>query len=271
MKSNVYLKIAISTLVLFIVGLLPLFTTEILFDKSFLFWKLISDLLIVILALYFIENTSLHGFKLIVTIFTLFFVIGHFNILIEAYIFNVTDRKETVLQIVYGFVINLIMAPIFVRIFEKKDKKNALPLYEKRSVIKWIWKVFVGIFLYIFFYLLAGFILQMVYPELLDFYEGKIPSFDIMIGTQVFRGLIFVLIAILILRTLIIKPWKKAIYIGIFFAFVGGVLPLIIPNELMPYSIRMAHLIEVLSSNFIYGVLLAYLLLQKRVVLNADN
>ena len=136
---------------------------------------------------------------------------------------------------------------------------------KKRSVFNWIWRIVVGIFLYLFLYLTAGFILQATYPELLDFYKDKIPPFDLMIGTQFLRGLIFVVVAILILRTLKELKSKKAIFIGLVFAILGGIAPLIIPNDLMPHNIRMGHLFEVGSSNFIYGFILAYLLSQQQI------
>lgn len=263
MKSNVYLKVGLSTLVLFVLGHIQGFNVEILSNVHFLFWKSLSDLLIVLLLAYYILNSSLFGMKLALSVFAIFFIIGNFNILIEAYIFNVTDRSETGKQMIYGFMYCIIASFLFVKIFDKWQGENVMNSFEKRNVFSWIWRVFVGIILYIFLYLLAGFILQAVYPELLTFYQDKIPSFDVMIGTQVYRGLIFCLIAMLILRTLKLSMLRRAIYIGLVFAILGGIAPLIIPSELMPRYIRMGHLVEVGTSNFLYGFILSFLLRQK--------
>ena len=62
------------------------------------------------------------------------------------------------------------------------------------------------------------------------------------------------------LQTLNISVVKKAILIGLTFAILGGIAPLIPPNELMPSYVRLGHGFEVGISNFIYGILLALLL-----------
>ncbi len=67
------------------------------------------------------------------------------------------------------------------------------------------------------------------------------------------------------LRTLNIALSKKAVLIGLTFAVIGGIAPLIPPNELMPAYVRLGHGFEVGISNFIYGVLLAILLRSKSV------
>ena len=263
MKTNIYFKVAVSTLVLFLLDYF--FNNEVIYGINVFIWKLLSDLLIVLLLTYYILNSSLRGFKLAVAVFVILFIIGNFNIIIEAYIFNVTTRKETSIQILHGFIIAFIASPIFININNKWKGKTDTIFFKKRSVFSWIWRIVVGIFLYLFLYLTAGFILQATYPELLDFYKDKIPPFDLMIGTQFLRGLIFVVVAILILRTLKELKSKKAIFIGLVFAILGGIAPLIIPNDLMPHNIRMGHLFEVGSSNFIYGFILAYLLSQQQI------
>jgi hypothetical protein len=56
---------------------------------------------------------------------------------------------------------------------------------------------------------------------------------------------------------------KKAVLIGLIFSILGGIAPLILPNEVMPLNLRMGHLFEVGISNFLYGFLLGYILSQK--------
>ena len=113
------------------------------------------------------------------------------------------------------------------------------------------------------FYIGAGLILQSTYPDLMSFYEGKIPPPEVMIFTQFPRALLFVLVAVLMLRTLKLAQIKKAVLIGLVFSIIGGIAPLISPNEFMPGNIRLVHGIEVGISNFLYGMNLAYLLGQE--------
>ena len=225
-----------------------------------LFWGMLPNYMVALLLGYYIMSSSLGGIRLSISVFLIYFLIGHFNLLIEAYIFNVSSRQETALEIIRGLFISVTFAPLYVYIFRNKIVKEAV-IFSKRSLIGWFWRILVADILYLLLYIIAGFVLTIVYPQLLQFYEGKIPSFDILINTQLFiRGFIFIGIALLMLRTLNISVVKKAILIGLTFAILGGIAPLIPPSELMPAYVRLGHGFEVGISNFIYGILLALLL-----------
>jgi hypothetical protein len=63
--------------------------------------------------------------------------------------------------------------------------------------------------------------------------------------------------------------WKwpeTALSIGLLFAVVMNA-PLLLPNPYMPETVRMAHLAETASSNFIFGVFVGWLLTQR----NSDD
>ena len=91
----------------------------------------------------------------------------------------------------------------------------------------------------------------------------KFLPFELIFQTQLLRGLIFTGIAILILRTTDLPKLKAALLIGVVFSVMGGIAPLIPPNELMPANIRLAHGFEVGISNFVYGLLAGFILVQK--------
>lgn len=230
-----------------------------------LLWGVLSNYLVAFLLGYYIMSSSLGGIRLSISVFLIYFLIGHFNILIEAYIFNVSSRQETALEIIRGFLISVTFAPLYVYIFRTKIVQEAV-IFSKRSFIGWFWRILVADILYLLLYIIAGLVLTIVYPQLLQFYEGKIPPFDVLINTQLFiRGFIFISIALLMLQTLNISVVKKAILIGLTFAILGGIAPLIPPNDLMPAYVRLGHGFEVGISNFIYGILLAILLRSKSI------
>lgn len=225
-----------------------------------LFWGILSNFLVAFLLGYYIMSSSLSGIRLGISVFLIYFLIGHFNLLIEAYIFNVSSRHETAIELIRGFFISLTFAPLYVYIFRNKIPKESV-YFSKRSLISWIWRILVADILYLFLYIIAGFVLTLVYPQLLQFYEGKIPPFAILINTQLFiRGFIFIGVALLMLHTLNISATKKGILIGLIFATLGGIAPLIPPSDLMPSYVRLGHGFEVGISNFVYGVLLTLLL-----------
>ena len=265
MKLNYYLKLLLGAMILVVLYFLYdfVFTDGVTLTITNILWGLVSNIFVVAILSFYVSHATLRGLRLSFSVFALYFIIGHFNILIEAYIFNVTDRAETVKQILQGLITATVFSPIIVYIFNKWDGQTALLKFENRSIIGWVWRVILGVFLYIVFYLVAGMILQAAYPGLMDFYKDKLPPLDLMLLTQFPRGFLFVVIAILILRTSRLKLIKRAVLVGLVFSILGGIAPLIPPNELMPNDIRLVHGFEVGISNFLYGLVLGYLLGQK--------
>jgi hypothetical protein len=58
-----------------------------------------------------------------------------------------------------------------------------------------------------------------------------------------------------------VQRTETALAIGLLFAVVMNA-QLLLPNPYMPEPVRLAHLIETASSNFIFGVLIGWLLTQ---------
>lgn len=272
MKTNYYLKLVLGAiLIAAIYSFLRLLSgAGVVLNSSGFLWGLLSNLLIVLILGYYTLNSTLKGLKLAFSVFLIYFIIGSLNILIEAYIFDVTGRVETLNEMIQGFFVALFFAPIFVYILDKWKGESITLKFEKRGIFGWLWRVPLSIFLYLIFYIMAGIILQMSYPALMDFYSDKIPPVAVMILTQFPRGLLFVFITVLMLRTLQLSFLKKAILVGLVFSILGGIAPLIPPNEFMPANIRLVHGFEVGISNFLYGFVISYLLKQKNQVI-ANN
>lgn len=268
MKTNLWIKSALGALLLTaLYALLNLFFNETQHLNSLL-WGIFSNFLVALLLGYYIYNSTLTGLKLGLSVFIIYFLIGHFSILIEAYIFNVTDREQTLFEILRGFLVAAIFCPLYVYMLKRHDVPTPIN-FTPRSFFSWLWRILVGNFTYLIFYIIAGLILSITLPEMMDFYQDKIPPIDLMIKTQLYlRGFIFVGVAILIVRTLKGTKLKKAIFIGLVFAILGGIAPLIQPNDLMPLYIRIGHSFEVGISNFVYGLVLAYLFSQKTILEN---
>ncbi len=226
-------------------------------------WELLSNVLILIALGYYITNSNLNGIKLALSVFVILYSIRYFNILNEALVFNVTDRRGTINIMIKGFFVASIVSPFFVCFLNKWTSKSKDLIFKNRSVLSWIWRIIICDILYLFFYILAGLILQKVYPEFMDFYKDKMPPFSLIINTQFFRGFVFIGVAILIHRTLDISSIKKVLLIGLIFSVFGGIAPLIPPNAYMPAYVRLGHGFEVGISNFLYGLVLGLILGQK--------
>jgi len=57
---------------------------------------------------------------------------------------------------------------------------------------------------------------------------------------------------------------ETALMLGLLFGVVMNA-QLLIPNPYMPEAVRMAHLVETASSNFIFGLLVGWLLTEREI------
>ena len=80
---------------------------------------------------------------------------------------------------------------------------------------------------------------------------------------QAIRAMLWTLCAIPIIRGSKLNVWYTAILLGLFFT-VPQISGLILENPLMPKaSVRLSHMIEGLASNFIFGMIIVWLLHRK--------
>lgn len=229
-------------------------------------WRSLGLVLMAIPTASYLSHSWLRRWRLVATLWLIFCVIGTFNILIEAYLFNVTSLSETWQGMLQGF---LSFTPGILAIgllLSNQLPVIGKPIRKSYSTFGYIWRILTGNVLYFVFYAVAGMILQASYPGLMDFYADKIPPLIFIVQTNLFfRGFVFVAIAILIAQTTHLNKWKTGILIGAFFSILGGIAPLLSPNELMPIDIRLAHGFEVGISNFLYGMVLGLLFTPKTV------
>lgn len=120
----------------------------------------------------------------------------------------------------------------------------------------WGLRLVAGDLAYVFLYFAAG---MTVFPFVKEFYASQpLPKPSSVIAMQLVRALIYIAAALPAIRW--IRNWRHAaLALGLAFAILGGVAPLLPDNPTMPPHIRFAHAIEVGVSNFLYGVVLAYL------------
>jgi hypothetical protein len=126
-----------------------------------------------------------------------------------------------------------------------------------------VWKFLVSDASYAIFYIIAG---TIIYPYVRDFYSSqKLPSMPTILGLELLvRGPIFVVLCLMLVRMLGLPRLQGALAAGALFTVLSGVAPLLSPNPYFPDSVRWAHLCEVSSSNFVFGMLVAWLWGQPR-------
>ena len=73
------------------------------------------------------------------------------------------------------------------------------------------------------------------------------------------RGPIFIVLCLALMRMLGLPRLSGALAVGVVFALLSGVTPLLMPNPFFADSVRWAHMCEVTSANFVFGAIVAWL------------
>ena len=225
-----------------------------------IFFLLLSNFLLSLVMAYYVYNSTLSGNKLIGMTFVIGYIIGNFNIMVEALIFHVTDNMGTIDAMVLGIINFSALSIALTLLLKNKNEKNFLMHYPPRTLFTWSTRLAASVLLYAVIYFVAGMILQLAYPSLHDFYAGKIPALTLILKTQLLRGAVFTAIALVVIYTVNLKSFQASLLVGFIFSILGGIAPLIPMNELMPFHIRMVHGLEVGISNFVFGFSISQLL-----------
>jgi hypothetical protein len=137
---------------------------------------------------------------------------------------------------------------------------------------EWIWKLAAAVILYEIVYFTFGYYVAWRTPGLPEFYGGKDPGtfFGQLINVanetpwlflfQVFRALIWTGIGCVIIRMHKGEWFETSFATGLAFS-VLMTATMLLPNPFMPPHVYRAHANELISSNFVFGVLLTLLLL----------
>lgn len=123
------------------------------------------------------------------------------------------------------------------------------------------WKLPVIIPIYIVFYFGAGALIAWQSPDVRAYYEQGMHIDDLQLALlQVGRGLIWGLTAFVAVRQLTGEKWLRALLTGLAFAVFMAIV-LLLPAGFMPWPVRRMHLVEILSSNLLFGILASLILM----------
>ena len=137
-----------------------------------------------------------------------------------------------------------------------------LPLHE------WIWKGAAGALTYVALYLTFGYFIAWQNPALRELYGGSEPEgflalmqssvMSWLLPLQTLRGALWILLALPMIRMMKGHWLEAGLAVGLSFAVLMN-SQLLLPNPLMEESVRMTHLAETASSNFLFGLVIAWL------------
>lgn len=139
---------------------------------------------------------------------------------------------------------------------------------------EWGWKLAVIAIAYVVLYFTFGYFIAWQNPALREYYGGVDNGFVSQMGTvlrdtpwlvpfQILRALCWVAIAVPVVRMLKGGWLESALTLALLFSVLMNA-QLLLPNPYMPETVRMSHLVETASSNFIFGMLIGWLLLRRQ-------
>ena len=241
---------------------------------GFLFFGIINMLLIIGLIL----SSRWHGWKLALSMGLAYYGAVTFLTQIEVWYFmsNITfDQKLLPRLFIMGLPIAFIYIPLAVLILGKGKTKDTTESIAPIIIPakQWIWKLSAIAIIYILLYWGAGYYIAWQNPDLrafygspgdiLPFWQHTIKTFHTDPGLfpfQAIRAMLWTLCAIPIIAGSKVNVWWTAILLGFFFT-IPQISGLILENPLMPIaSVRLSHMIEGIASNFVFGMIIVWLL-----------
>ncbi len=240
------------------------------------------SVIMTIMLSYLALRSRWHGWKLAGALFlipyTLYTFLGQLEILAFPAVLNKFPAGMVPGTLIGGLIVTIPFSLLAVWILGKtrEDAQGRLNEHLRMSRSEWAWKVAAGALLYVAVYFTFGYYVAFRTPGLPEFYGQTDPgSFLAQLGNvlrdtpwvpplQVFRGLIWVAVGCIIMRMHKGSTWEVVLATALAFTVLMNA-SLIFPNIVWPPVVAQAHAVELVSSNLLYGILLALLMLWEPV------
>ena len=225
----------------------------------------------VVIATLIIRSSDWHGWKLAGAVALALYGAATFLSAIEAVYYapalgssyqDVAAILPTIL--LPNLITFAIFMPIAVRVLGKWRANDGAVIGKRPffSTQQWLIKLTTASIIYYLLYFTFGFFVAWSNPELQAMYSAGADNTLLMvwgvIPLQLFRGLLWVLFTLPIIRLTRLQPWQTALLVGVLCSLPMSV-PLFMPNELMPdASARLSHFYEITASNFLWGMVLVW-------------
>lgn len=223
---------------------------------------------------YVILRSRWAGWKLILAIFFVFYGVTTVMPQVETAFF-VKDLPPGMLPRLFlaGAIISALFSVLAVLILGKRKADSAESSSRRldMSLVQWIVKLSLIVVVYLFLYFTFGYFIAWKSEAVRAYYGGSDPgSFMAQMSSvvrdtpwllpfQVLRALMWAALAIPVIRMMKGQWWEAALAVALLFGIVMT-SPLLLPNPLMPVEVRMVHLLETATSNFLFGCLLVWIL-----------
>lgn len=228
-----------------------------------------------IVVSYLVLRSRWSGRRLILAIFFVFYGVTTFMGQSESAVFLTRLPAGMVPRLfLMGLLIAAPYSALAVIILGKRQNQPAAQPESALSSVplsSWPWRLAVIAVAYVILYFTFGYFIAWRNPAVQQYYGGTdsgsflaqmqtvVRDRPWLVPFQVLRAMCWVAIALPIVWMLKGGRREIALALGFTFAVLMNA-QLLLPNPYMPEAVRMAHLVETASSNFIFGVLVGWLL-----------
>ena len=280
-KIGIWLGLSILMMILWIVGAMignAVFPSSLMEMEtentaaSGLLFLLVSALNAGII-LHLIYQSRYRGWKLVISVFLISFGIQYFMSQIETLWFNDSLGLPVmgIAAIVFGGAITLFLFTL-IAIWITGKLKSAQDKSDASKPVKFNVKkiILLSIVIWPIIYFTFGYYVAWQFADIRLFYSGNtemeslasMMKENILSGLylfQIFRGFIWVFIGLLVLKLVKGSRVSSSILLGLLFTILSC-SGLLLENPFMPEMVRLGHLLETSTSNFIWGFLMAWVL-----------
>ena len=215
------------------------------------------------------------GWKLVMTVFLVSYGVSTVMSQIETAYF-VTRLPPGVLSRLFlaGMLTSVVFAPLAVLFLGKFKSQPNEKLGDSRlnmPVGVWIAKLSLIVIVYLLLYFTFGYFIAWQNAAVRVYYGGTdagsfIDHISNLLRTEPFlfllqagRALLWTVIAVPVIKMTKGKWWEAGLAVALLFGVFMNSL-LLLPNPLMPAEVRMAHLVETATSNFLFGWIIVLIL-----------
>ena len=239
---------------------------------------LVISFLNTIALVYVTSRSRWTGWKLILALWFALFGVLTLQPQIETAVFIRTLPQGFLFRLfLVGFIFSGLFAVLLTLILGKRRSANegdGVSTNLPANISTWVYKLTVIAIVYVAIYFTFGYFIAWSSPAVRAYYGGGeyngflrqlMHTWETMpwlFPFQIFRGLLWAAIAVPVIKMTKGRWWHAGLAVALPFSVVMNT-QLLLPNPLMPYDVRMAHLLETASSNFLFAWILVWVLSEK--------
>ena len=220
---------------------------------------------------YLILRSRWAGWKLILTVFVVFYGVSTLMPQIESAYF-ITRLPPGMLPRLFlaGLIMAAVFAPLAVLILGRARASANGSSQLRMTAGAWMVKLALIAVIYVFLYFTFGYFIAWRNPAVRAYYGGGelsgfvtqitnlLRSEPMLFVLQAVRGLLWAALALPVIKMMKGAWWEHGLAVALVFAVMTS--QLLLPNPLMPTEVRMTHLLETATSNFLFGWLVVLIL-----------